>query len=177
MEDQTLFVHATDDGLIMRADRFVPEWNRDLRSEIGEDGVIQVKVQGKTAWLVRIREITPAISVSKKHFSNIVLERESFLGYAPAPDPTVAGLMMAAIGDHRRTEAPSASAPPKPLGVVGEKLHTMAMKVHSVGGSVTLEVEGDGSSFVFNAPPELARVFGKRLYTTVMVQILDDDQD
>jgi len=45
-----------------------------------------------------------------------------------------------------------------------------------VGDLVTLEAE-NGATLVFSADPELARAFGRRLYTPVIVQVLGEKQD
>ena len=56
MEHNTCYVHSTEMAslglaLIMRAERYWPEWNMGLRATVGESDVVKVNINGKAAWI------------------------------------------------------------------------------------------------------------------------------
>lgn len=85
MNQKTCYVHCDEESqsLIMRAERYLPSWVRDMRDGLGEDAVQQIRVKGKVAWAVPWGMLEDAMGLMEKHFNDIMFERESFLGFGP----------------------------------------------------------------------------------------------
>jgi len=179
----TCYVHSqtSDAGevaFVMRSERFIPDWNRNLRDVVGEDNVRQLKVcGGKTGWAIPWRWIHEAVALLKYYFTDILPERESLLGNQPFTEEQTIE-----VGAMLEAEEPKAKPASRPSGqtelwtnAVEGEFYVVPMKVEEVGndqaGAPRAILKGASGKMRVQVNAEEAKALGSRLYDWVMVTV------